>query len=798
MKIIPISPRTAPNIALRHQHPAQRAIARVAAALLLAGVCAQGKVLDTLVVEGLLNPAQSTIIRSQVGIATGADFGATQLQDAIRKLYRLGLYRDLTFAVSSETDSSVSLVLSVTEYPIVESYQFAGNKKLRKDELEKVITIRKNQALSGALIFDNVKALKKLYSEKGYLRAEISCDTIHTSVPGNVIAKLKIKEGSKVRVKNIAFVGNTQIKTSRLHFKFKTKERKFLFGGDFDQERYKQHLDSLIMFYNDDGYIDAEVASDSFWYAPNGKDVYITIKLNEGRKFIAGDVFFSGNKVVETSTLESQVALRKNKPFSKTKFEMTLGAAENAYREEGYLWVQVSDKKEYRGDTVDVTLSIVEGVPAIVRKIDIVGNNKTREKVIRRQIRLMPGQKYKQSLMARSVREVMQLNYFDNVDPQLNPNEDGTVDFVFNVTEKENIGQLSVGAAYSGTDKLMGTFSMSIPNFRGAGQQLDVNVQAGWNSQNVKLGFTEPYAFDSPTLLNGTVFYDHRILQSGKRDPHVGHPRGSDPKDDELTSYGVIGTVGRNLKWPDDYFSASATYEISQQESSYGDSAPGMNIRVPKTGLLSKLSLTLKRNDYDMPMFPSRGTNFYINPQIAGLGGDFKYLKGIVGFDSYTPMFWKFVLGVKTKFGVMAPYRGSIKAQKLDFFGGGGVWNSDVVLRGYPEYSIGGQAYSGGRYHYENGLTMLSLSTEVRFPIVDQTLYMALFGDMGNTWERVADIDVRNMYTGAGVGFRLMVPMLGLIGFDFGWPFDKLHKDRHFGNNIGSRGQFHFIMNRGF
>ena len=182
---------------------------------------------------------------------------------------------------------------------------------------------------------------------------------------------------------------------------------------------------------------------------------------------------------------------------------------ENSYREEGYLWVQVNDERSYRDDTIDVTFDIYEGRSAIVRKIDIKGNTKTMEKVVRREIDLLPGKKYKQSLMMRSRQKIMALNFFSDVKPDLIPNDDGTIDLAFDITEKDNIGQLQIGAAYSGYNGFIGTFSTSIPNFRGAGQELRLNVEYGSEYQNLSVSFTEPWAFDRPISLSGSVFYSN-------------------------------------------------------------------------------------------------------------------------------------------------------------------------------------------------------------------------------------------------------------------------------------------------
>ncbi|MBD3321416.1 MAG: outer membrane protein assembly factor BamA [Chitinivibrionales bacterium] len=745
------------------------------------------KVIDTIKIEGLVNESRQTMIRGQVPANSGDEFDLEKIQKGIKNLYRLGLFKTVNFYVENETDSTVSLLLRIEEYPVVESIEFSGNRKLKKDDFEEVLTVSEGQALTNSLEHENITALKDLYAEKGYLLADVSLEKVESKVPGNVIARFKFREGKKVRVDEITFKGNEAFTDRKLKRKFKTKERRFLFGGDFSVEDYRSHLDSLVLFYNNEGYLDAEIVSDSFWYGEDKKDIYIAVELDEGKKYYTGDFFFTGNKVLEKYQLEAQVAMKKGKPFNKTKFDYTKESVISRYREEGYLWVQVKDRRRFRKDTIDVTFEIVEGIPAIVRKIDIVGNEKTREKVIRRKIRLMPGRKYKQSLMMRSVRDIMQLNYFDNVAPDLKPNEDGTVDFVFDITEKENIGQLQLGAAYSQVDGFVGTFSTSIPNFRGAGQKLDLAIEYGRRRQHFSAGFTEPWAFDTPTRLSGSLFFSQSIYTNN----------------DTLRSYGATVGVGRELNWPDDYFYASTSLRLSKEEE-FGENLylyESDRLRVLREGILSRLSFSLKRDDTDMPMFPSRGSIIYVSPEIAvGRRYEdfifFNYLKGTVGIDNYFPLFWKFVLGTRFKFGLIEPIGDSPRIiSRYDLFSGGGVYGVDAVIRGYQEFEF------GGRYNYfdEDGIAMMSLTSEIRFPILEQQLYLAAFGDLGNTWSSLEEVDVADMYPGVGLGFRLMVPMLGLIGFDFGWGLaDPDDKDRHFSNNLQPKVQTHFIMNRGF
>ena len=736
----------------------------------------RSKVLSSLQIEGL-NISSPAMIRNALEIREGKELNIADVQESIKRLYGMGQFRNVDFFVTSESDTSVALQLKLEEFSICESVEYSGNKKIKVKDFEEKISIKRGQFVSDEMLFKIKKQMLAMYAEKGYNLAEIKPEIIKSKIPGNAIIKFDIKEGPRVRVKSIVFKGNNDVKTSRLQRKFKTRESRWWRSGEFNTETYQAHLDTLMLFYNDLGYLDASIAGDSVWYSDSKKEIFIEITVDEGKKYYTGDFFFKGNRIIETDSLESKISLKKGKPFQKSRFEMSKYLVENTYREEGYLWVRVDEKRMFRGDTIDVVFDIIEGRPAIVRKIDIKGNSKTMEKVIRREISLLPGKKYKQSLMMRSRQKIYALNYFSDVKPDLVPNEDGTIDLVFEITEKDNIGQLQIGAAYSGEDKFVGTFSTAIPNFRGAGQELKVNLEYGKNHRDIRLSFREPWAFDRPLSLSGDIFYSRDVLSNKET----------------TQSYGFVVGAGRSkLKWPDDHFTIHGSYRFSREETSEREiHIQDKNLRIKKEGYLSQLSLKLERYDLDMPLFPSSGSRLTLLPQIAA-GGDkfFKFFKGTVGYEHYFQLPGKLVLGSRSKFGLITGLGSGIEISRLDLFRIGGVYG-DGDLRGYDEYEFGGWYNSP-----EKGLSMFTSTLELRYPILDQQIYLGVFADVGNTWSGLSEINFGDLYRGVGVGLRINVPMLGIMGFDFAWGLDDPRGRGLDGEPNGF--QFHFLMNRGF
>lgn len=751
--------------------------------LLLPAAAGEAKRLDKLLVEGVTINSESGL-RNTSGLREGSEFSATDVQDAIRRLYELGQFRSVDIYVISETDSTASLKLVVEEFALCDVIEYHGNKKLKKKDIEEKSSLKKGQVLSDEALFNEKGRILGLYVEKGYNLAQIDIKLIPTKIPGSSIVKFDIDEGPRVKIKAITITGNKDIKTSKLMRKFKTKESRWWRTGEFKRDIYREHLDSLILFYNELGYLDASVVSDTVRFTETKKDLVIDIVVEEGRKYYAGEFFFKGNNIIPTDSLKNKIALKYGKPFQKSRFELSKYMVENCYREEGFLWVQVTDERTYRGDTIDVTFDVYEGRSAVVRKVDIKGNNKTMEKVVRREIDLLPGKKYKQSLMMRSRQNVMALGFFADVKPDLVPNEDGTIDLQFDIVEKDNIGQLNVGAAYSGYNGFIGTFSTTIPNFRGAGQELGVTVEYGVDYQNFSLSFREPWAFDRPVEMSGRLFYINNANTSYYASKQWGVE---------------LGSGLSKMKWPDDHFRLYGTYHFSYQEG-YRESVsrPENNLSIERTGFLSKLSLSLIRYDLDIPMFPTEGSKLTLSPEIAGIGGTYHYLKGEVGYEHYFPLPLKLVFGARTKAGLISPLGGDIVISRYDLFKLGGVWYVDADLRGYEDMEFGGLAGSGQRDygHPERGISMFTTTLELRYPLLEQQLYLGIFADGGNTWASFSELNPFDLYKSVGIGIRINVPMLGLMGVDFGYGLDDPTPDGFKRKPNGFK--VDFMMNRGF
>lgn len=511
--------------------------------------------------------------------------------------------------------------------------------------------------------------------------------------------------------------------------------------------------------------------------------VQIHINLQEGRRYYAGVVSFTGNEVLSLQALQSVVQLDSGKVFDYRKYQNTQASLMAIYREDGYLFVQLDEKRTFRDSIVDIAFTVVEGLPAQIRKVIVRGNTRTKDKVIRREVKLFPGDTYRQSLMERSFRDIMQLNFFDNVAPDIELAGNQDVDLVFRVVEKEaGTGTFSAGLAFSQADNLVGTLGLAIPNCcMGDGRNATLNVEYGGLRKNYSVGFSEPFLMDTPTRVGGSVNYS---WWEGRN------------QDNDIVRWGFRGFLGRRLTWPDDYFYAQTDYafQINQQ----GNNVEGSLVR--NSGLESSISATIIRDDKNLPIFPTDGSRYTVTVQKAGLGGDFNFIKTDISMKWWFPIWGSLALGIHNELGFITGDAIQYRTMYLM----GGALGYQGMLRGYAPGSIG---------YRRLGRSYQSFVAEMTYPVAVNRFYLLGFFDAGNVFgprynpsepvpvEQPAPWtywDPTNLKRDYGFGFRVIVPMLGIIGFDFAWPLDPGETF----NGLDSPGvgpmEFNFVIGQGF
>lgn len=516
--------------------------------------------------------------------------------------------------------------------------------------------------------------------------------------------------------------------------------------------------------------------------------ILIHIGVVEGRRYYMGSLHFTGNEVLSDNVLKYAYRLDSGEVFDHYVYEASKKALLDSYREDGYLFAQFNEERTFENDsTVNLTYRMVEGLPAQIHKVHIRGNTRTKEKVIRREVRLFPGDTYRQSSLERSFREIMQLNYFDMVTPDIKVVGEQEVDLDFLVQEKEaGTGQFSVGISYSQSDGLVATAGISIPNCcMGDGQSASLNLEYGADKKSATIGFQEPWFMDKPITVGASLSYGWWDM--------------SDYGDPDITRYGGNVYVGKRLKWPDDYFYGQIGYGWLMNDQ--GPNIDGSY--VVYTGVESALNFRLIRDDKNLPQFPTEGSRYVLDVQWADdmMFSDFNFVKTELTVKWWFPLFRdRLALALTNEYGIIF----GDQLQYRTLYSMGGSMGYEGMLRGYSSGSIGSHRL-GRSYQY--------VGAELQLGLVPQTFYLLpFFFDAGNVFGDRYDVnskvpepsrspleewDPTSLKKDIGFGFRVIVPMLGIIGFDFAWPLDVGESYGYQRTKVGNM-EFNFMMGQGF
>ncbi len=773
-------------------------------------------------VEGA-KTASNSLILSVAGISKGDELTASMTQDAIKRLYGLGFFQDIEI-LADQVVGGLDVIIRVKELPKLRDLFIKGADKISAKDIREEIKISPNAYLSPSYIYDKKAKIEDYYAEKGYFMATASYKLDYSDDSTRADLTFNIKEGDKIKVEKVILTGNEQVPAGDIIGKMRNRKRGFLKSSNFDKEKYPEDKKKIIDYLHNQGYIDAYLISDSMSIDTSRNRMKIYLDIYEGPRYYFGDSHFSGNDILSEKRLEGALKYDKGKPFNSEKYEESLYELYFVYQEEGYLHVRILDEQTTRDSLIDLSYKIVEGLPSEVNLVKISGNTRTKEKVIRREMAIRPGQVFHRSLLIRSVRNIMQLNYFGNVTPDIVDLPSGDVDVTVEVEEKPT-GQVSAGAGYSARDSFVGTFGLGIPNFRGMGQALNFNLEWGSDLNSYSVSFTEPWLFGTPTLIGTDLYYTNRRWYSDYTEGRRG---------------GSV-RLGRRLKWPDDYFSTYIRYRIEDDRFyDFSDSYIKGNSNLvydqaidpslppadtiwyqetkavePLPGSLEKfggdwftsssVTFSVTRDSRDLPEFATKGSVVsYTITQTGGIfGGYWKYQKHELEVSKFIPIYKSIALAGKLSLGGI---RASDDRRILEFerYSPGGT-GYDGIVRGYEDGSLTpdttatiDRTYNYYYFPYDSvtppdfsgppddstttsttyvnrvrGKYQIVANLELQIPILPNQLYMLGFFDAGNSWLHRSDIKLNEVYRGVGVGFRLVVPGIGTIGFDFGYPLDK-------------------------
>ncbi|MCF7804608.1 MAG: outer membrane protein assembly factor BamA [Candidatus Marinimicrobia bacterium] len=739
--------------------------------------------------------ASADIIRANSGLRVDQSLTMEDIQKSFDRLWELQLFSDIKFLIDRETPNGVYLIIQVKEHPRLNRVRFRGNDKIKDKKFEEELNLLPGQVLSPQQIFNTAKKMKELYKEENYLLAEVDWDTTFTEDRQNYVnLTYTIDEGKKVKIQDITFHGNDHIAERKLRGQMeKVKEQrwwKFFQDVEYTRENYLTGQTNVINYYKTQGYRDAEIVRDSVYYNDEKTRMFIDMWIDEGDIYTYGDFSWTGNSLYNSKELNRALGVEPGEQYDLEAFQAGIENVRSLYMDRGYLYFQVNPQEVPVGDnTVDITFQVQENYQVSVRMIDITGNTKTKEDVIRRELMIFPGDIFSRERLLRSQREIFILNYFSNVVPDVVPVDDKHVDLSVEVEEKQT-DRANASVGYSERDGLLGSVGVEFNNLMGNGQQLVFNYQRGQYYKSFQFQFNEPWPFNRPNPVGFSVFSTNRgRFGSGASSYYLPF---------NISRRGGSVSIGHRFRWPDSYFRGNwSLYIDSKEYTNIQDSTTFQ--RIVRSGEKStrgvRLTQTIRRDSRDRPEFPTEGSRVTFRSAISGgpLGGNEEYHKHELKLEWFTPMVWDLVLYTDIEAGAMKGlYRNAVIPYDEHFFMGGSGMIYGTALRGYSDRAVGPTSIDG---YPLGGRAMLKYSLELRVPISDNpTLYGLGFFESGNTYLDVEHINPYALKRSAGVGFRLFMPMLGLLGFDFGYGFDSLEP----GSTQPNGWQTHFIFGQPF
>ncbi|MEL6444629.1 MAG: outer membrane protein assembly factor BamA [Bacteroidota bacterium] len=728
------------------------------------------------------------------------------IAEAVRKLYQAGSFSNVEVLAENIVGEGIFLLIRVEEQPRLASIQFEGVKRGQRDDLEETVPLLRGRPVRPADLARTEQAIINYFRDEGYLLATVD-HTVSVNDNGRADVVFNVDRGRKVEVENISFVGNDSFseRTLRKRLKNTPEDRwwRFWSGESFVAQDFEEDLQTLVDWYQDEGYYGARVLQDSVWVegeAQGEPEVHIQIKVEEGPLYVIRDVSFEGNTEYTDAQLRTALGFEVGEPYSKKKFEQNLyynpdhSDIASLYTDRGYLrFNAIPTITTTQGDSLDIAFLINEGDIYEFGQITIAGNTKTKEHVVRRELRTIPGQTYSRQAIERSVRELVTLNYFAQEELAGGPSieideETRTVGLTYNLTEAGG-DQLELSGGWGGFTGLLLQAGVRFNNFSiqnlfdgsawrpvpsGDGQTLALQVQTnGRFYQNYSLSFTEPWFRGRPNPVGFSLGYTYNGLRSRFVSDQVGEGDSF-----QLVSARVFNRF--RLKWPDDFFQTGTdlSYRLYNINGQGFSNAFGLPVGVSQE-LNVRQSLT--RNSLNNPIFPSAGSSFLFSAEAAlPLPGFIQYHKWRLSNDWYLPIFGRLSFGAKADYG----YIGSLTGDEVEFqrylLGGSPLdaqgnfigFGKDVLfMRGYPLGVISprqdGEAVGGRIFNqYSAEIQLLA----VQSPQLQFAPY--LFADAGNAWDSFDTYSPSRLFRSAGFGAKIFLPILGLVDLNYGYQID--------------------------
>ena len=809
-------------------------------------------VINNIKVTGIKSFNEQTVI-TYTGLFVGkkVQIPGEDISKIINKLWKLELFSDINFYITNIIEDKVDLEISIVELPSLSEYKITGLKKTKAETIEEEIEIKRGQKITENFIETTKNYIVNKYQKNGFLNTKVTINTIKDSVGlNNEKMVINVDLGDRVKVNEIEFSGNEIFKSKQLRKKMKKTKTKlpgrFWKKSKFIEDDYQTDLTSIVDFYKEKGYRDARIISDTV--ITNDNSIKLNIDINEGKKYYFGDIKFLGNTVYSDDQLSKLLGLFKGDTYNGVLLKKRIADSSkpdgedltNLYQNNGYLFSSINPVEIAAiNDTIDFEIRIVEGNPAYFNKITVVGNTRTNDHVIFRELRTKPGDLYSKDKVVRTVRELGQTGFFDpeQITPDFKnvaPNG-GTVDIEYGLVEK-GASQVELQGCY-GVNSFIGSVGVSFNNFSlkglkdkkawkpvpmGDGQSLSLRLQANRFYRVYSFSLADPWFGGEQPVQFSTSF-------SHTKQFRYNFFTGSVNKEQFVSITGASIGLAKRLRVPDDYFTLSQSlsyqyYNLQNYFTGLFTFGQGKSNNVSYTVALSR------NNTFTNPIFPLGGSEFVLSarfslPYSLWNGVDYGSLGELPEFQDsngvpdqskidqekykwlefykikfkgswYTRIFDKLVLRTHAEFGFLGAYnndRGVIPFDRF-FLGGDGMsqyamdGREMISMRGYPNQSLSSQ----------NGSTIYNkFSLELRYPITLKpaaSIFGLTFIESGQGFDKFRDYNPFNSKRSMGVGLRIFMPAFGLLGIDFGYGLDGVND-----NDLNPNGwETHFVIGQNF
>jgi outer membrane protein insertion porin family len=723
--------------------------------------CADGEKIIEVAIKGNRRIEKSAVL-NVVKMKAGDTLESDKTDNDIRAIYKMGHFQDVQ-AATEASDKGTVLVYVVVEKPIVRSIQFVGNKELTTDKLKEALEFKQNSIYSAKDLAKGVAKIKKMYGDEGYYLAEVE-PAVVTDSPSDMAVTFKITEGNKILIRSISFDGNKTFSNRKLRGVMETKEKWFLSwltgAGTYKEEVLKNDSALIADYYMNNGFINVKVGEPVVRLTDAKDALEASIGITEGDQYRIGEIGFKGELLEPAEDLRRKIKMEPGELFSRAVLRGDIFTLTDVYADKGYAFANVNPltKAEQEKKLVDLTFDMEKGELVHFERINVAGNSKTRDKVVRRELRIDEGELYSATGMKRSKQQLMNTGYFEEATvATVKGSSANKLNVDVNVKEKPT-GTFSIGGGYSSLDGIIGQGSIQQANFLGLGLKANLSGSIGGKSQTYSVGVTDPYFMDSKWTLGGDVYRSEREYSDYSRRLTGGDIKAGYPIND------FIGTFFMYKYELKDLFNPQPAYQALNFEDP---------INFPLgSSTTSSIFGSVTRNTTDYRLDPSSGMINSVSAEYAGLGGDNKYARYIGDTTWFHPLTKKLIFSSKFTLGYIQDVGKQVPIDEKFYLGG------IFSLRGYKARTVSpvkselSKDISGNTSTstiFLGGNKEAFGNIELTFPILqDMGIKGVAFFDYGNAYGESQKM-FSSLLMSYGGGLRWASP-IGPLRLEYGFP----------------------------